>query len=140
MTAQQAERKVHEKEEIVVTFRKMLAEPGRAGVSIMVVFSTVCGLALAGFGLGLQADKPRAGIGAVISASAWLLSLVVAGVCLWIGQASWFARGTNAGFVVIALIVLAFTVAAWREVRANPPPPGLEILPPGFEIPKYGRH
>ncbi len=140
MTAQQAERKVHEKEDIVITFRKMLDEPGRAGASIMVVFSTVCGLALAGFGLGLQADKPRASIGALVSACAWLFSLILAGVCLWIGQASSFARGVNAGFCVISIIVLCFTVAARREVRANPPPPGLDVLPPDFEIPKYGRH
>ena len=140
LTKEQAERKVHEKEEIVITFRRMFEEPGRAGASIMVVFSTVGGLALAGFGLGLQADKPRAALGAVISAMLWMLTMILAGVCLWIGDGSWLARGINALFFVGSIIIVSFTVAACREVRANPPPPGLEILPPDFEISKYGRH
>ncbi|MEX2213668.1 MAG: hypothetical protein WD768_06050 [Phycisphaeraceae bacterium] len=116
------------------------AEPGRLGKFLTVVISSVAGLSLAVFGLGLQSDKPRAALGAVITAFLWLATLLTGGVMLWTGAGTIAMRIWNFLLVAAAAIVLAFTIAALRQVLRHPPPKGLEILPPDFEIPKSYKH
>lgn len=140
LSTNEMQEKLNEQKDIVITVRGMFRDPATTGLSMMVVFSTVGGLALAVFGLGLQTDKPRAGWAALITAIIWLLVLIVAGVCLWIGGASWFAKLWNLFLLVLAVLAVVFTAAALRQVRANPPPPGMDILPKDFEIPRSYRH
>lgn len=141
MSKDEAKEKVEQQNEadFIITAQRMFQDPATAGLSLMVVCSTVGGLALAVFGLGLQSDKPRAAWAAMITAALWLVILIASGVCLWIGGATLIAKGWNIVMVLLACAVLAFTVAALRQILKHPPPPGLDILPPDFEIPKF-RH
>jgi hypothetical protein len=139
MSKDETQEKLDQKQDPVITARRLFADPATAGLSLMVVFSTIGGLALAVFGLGLQSDKPRAAWAAVATAAVWLAILIGAGACLWIGGATVVAKVWNALLLLVATIMLGFTVAALRQVRQHPPPPGLEILPPDFEIPRF-RH
>ena len=41
----------------------------------------------------------------------------------------------HAGVTLIVLIALGFAIAAWRQVRAEPPPDDVDIVPPGTKIP-----
>lgn len=116
---------------------KPFADLATTGLTLTVVFTTLGGLALAVFGLGLQSDKPRAGWAATISAALWLLVLLVAGVCLWSGGAGFVPKVWNIALTFVAVILLGFSIVALRQVLAHPPPPGMEILPPDFEIPKF---
>lgn len=139
MSKDQAQARLDEKKEIVITLSQTFADPATAGLSLMVLFTTVGGLALAVFGLGLQSDKPRASLAAVVTAALWLLILIAAGICLWVGSASIVAKIWNLVLILIAALLLGFALVAWKQVRQFPPPPGLDILPPDFEIPKF-RH
>lgn len=139
MSKDQAQASIDEKKEIVITLSQTFRDPATAGLSLMVMFSTVAGLALAVFGLGLQSDKPRAAWAALTTALLWLLILIAAAICLWVGEAGIVAKIWNLALLLIAVILLGFTIAALRQVRQFPPPPGMDILPKDFEIPKF-RH
>ena len=117
-----------------VPAERLWHEPARAGLMLTVVFTTVGGLALAGFGLGLQSETPRAAWGALISVTLLAAVLIAAGVGLWIGQAPWLARCWHALLTGLVLVLLGFALVAWRQVMAHPPPPGLHAVPPGFDV------
>ncbi len=104
----------------------LIDRPAAAGAMITVMFATVGGLALAGFGLGLQSDQPRAAWGAMITAGVLLGALVLAGAGLWIGHASWAARLWHGGLTLCVTVVVIFVALALQQVRADPPPPGPE--------------
>jgi hypothetical protein len=127
-------------QDVLLTIRRSLDEPGKAGRTLTVVLTTVGGLALAVFGLGLQSDKPRAAWGAVIAAMAWLLALLGTGVLLWWGDSSWTMRLWHAALLLTSAVLVGFTIVALRQVRRHPPPPGLDILPPDFELPQRHRY
>jgi hypothetical protein len=113
----------------------MLDDPGRTGHALTIMVATVGGLALAGFGLGLQSDHRRAGAGAVISCLAMLLVLKFAGIGLWMGDATWAVRIWHIVLTIITLIAGGFSLVAWRQVRRQPPPTDVDIVPPGTKIP-----
>jgi hypothetical protein len=102
---------------------------------LTVAFSTLGGLALAGFGLGLQADRKRSALGAVVTTIAIEAVLLGAGVALWVGGAPLAAKLLNLFVMLIYAILLAFCIAAYRQVRATPPPENIEVVPPGTKIP-----
>jgi hypothetical protein len=112
-----------------------LADPGRLGMVLNVMFTTVGGLGLMVFGMGLQSDKPRAAWGALATNVLLLVLLVAAGVLLWIGGGAIGALIWNAALVMIVAGLLAFCVAALRQVIRHPPPKGMDILPPDWEPP-----
>ena len=112
-----------------------LAHPGRAGLMLTIATMSVGGLALAAFGLGLQTDRGLAAWGAAITAAAMLALLVIAGTGLWIGAAP---IGVRIGHGVLTLLVIAlngFAFAALRQVRSDPPPANIDVVPPGTKIP-----
>ncbi len=113
------------------------ADLATTGLTLTVVFTTLGGLAMAVFGLGLQSDKPRAGWAAVLTTTAYLIIMIAAAICLWAGGASLVPKVWNLVLTLIALILLGFSVVALRQVLRHPPPPGMDILPPDFEIPKF---
>lgn len=133
-------KQMEEHDSVVITAERMFADPARAGASLMVVFSTVGGLAMAALGLGLQSDKPKAACGAVIATGLLTLILLGAGVCLWIGGAGFFAKLWNVLITLLVGTLFGFTIAALRQVLANPPPPDLDVLPDDFEIPRGFGH
>ncbi len=119
----------------------LVADPGKFGLMATVVASTVGGLGLLGFGLGLQTDKPRAAWGAVICVCILLIAMLVAAYGLWWGSASWPARVVNGLMVLVVLVLLPFTVTALRQVRANPPSGALNLVPYDYDPKKdLGHH
>ncbi|MCC6580319.1 MAG: phage holin family protein [Phycisphaeraceae bacterium] len=119
----------------VIAWRDLASDPGKNGLMLTIVTMTVGGLALASFGLGLQADRAAASLGAMLSAAAMTLVLLAAGAGLWLGEASPATRlGHGVVFALVA-ILLAFTIGAWRQVRRQPPPADVDVIPPGTKIP-----
>ncbi len=93
-------------------------------------------MALAAFGLGLQSDKPRASLGALVSSTLTLLALLAGAIGLWSGPASLAGRLMNhLALLVVALLTL-LCFGARAEVLRHPPPPDLETLPPDWEPPR----
>jgi len=113
----------------------MLEQPAKAGLMLLVVTMSVGGLAMAGFGLGLQAQRRESGIGSLITCSLCLLTLILAGLGLWSGDGSAVARITHAFLTLLMLVMVGFTWTGWQEIRKNPPPGDIDIVPPGTKIP-----
>src|SRR5439155_7454939 len=109
-------------------------------LTISVFAAVFFGLALAGVGLGLQAESRRAAPMATV--------LTGAATIFWATQAVFAATVTRSIlFTVLAAMLGAlfailhgFAHAAAREIRRNPPPPGHELLPPGYKIPYSHYH
>lgn len=110
-------------------------DPGRAGLMLLIVSCSVGGLALAGFGLGLQSDRRGAATGALVSIGLFIATMTLAGAGIWTGDAAFVTRLWHGGLSLILLATLVLVVAAWRQVRANPPPPNVSDIPPGTKIP-----
>ena len=98
------------------------------------------GVALAAFGLGLQAEHRAAARGAV--------AVTAFGTIFWVAHAAFSVAYLSSGFVIALLVVvstafaflLTLAVGASREMRANPPPPGHEILPAEYKVPYSHYH
>lgn len=100
----------------------LIHHPAKAGVMLMVVFSTAGGLAWVGFGLGLQAEKPRSAWAAFGTSVLMLVVLSLAGVGIWIDQAAWTTRLWHGLLMVITLLLTGFTWVALKQFKADPPP------------------
>ena len=95
----------------------------------------LAGLGLAGVGLGLQADKRRAGVAGV--------PLTAVATLFWIVQAAFAAHALGSLFftaicsllAVLSGILVAFAVGALRELVRNPPAAGYDVLPAEFQTP-----
>lgn len=118
-----------------MSIQRMFEDPAKAGYMLTVVTSTVGGLAMGVLGLGLQTDRRRAAAGALVSVAMTGAVMLAAGVLLWVGAAPWGARAWNAVLLAVILTAMVFTWHALREVRAAPPPPDIDIVPPGTKIP-----
>ena len=110
-------------------------DPARFGLMLMVLFTTLGGLALMVFGLGLQSEKPRSGWAAVLANLALLLVLAGAGACLWLGDARPVVLLWHALLSLLVAALLAFTIPALRQIRAHPPPLDQNVLPPDYDLP-----
>jgi len=115
--------------------RDIRDRPVEAGYAMTVIFSTVGGLGLAVFGLGLQAERRRAGIAAMVTATILMVILILAGALLWRGGAGWPARILHGVLTTTVAIVTMFTWYAMRQVLADPPPVDIDVVPPGTKIP-----
>ena len=116
------------------------AYSAQRAITISVFCGVFFGLALAGFGLGLQAEHLSAARGAVILAAIatvfWLIQTVFA-----IQHLSSLALVLIAGGLAILYAALtALSAAALKEMRQNPPPQGHEILPADYKIPYSHYH
>ena len=116
-----------------IRFREMIEKPAKTGLMLMVIGTTVGGLAMAVFGLGLQSDKPRAAWGAIIAVCAQELLLLAAGLGLWSGDASILSRVWHLLLTIVTTVTLGFCVVALKQVMKEPPRSGLEVLPKDFE-------
>lgn len=121
--------------DVVVSFRHMFDNPTMLGYTLTAMFTTAGGLALATFGLGMQTDRKWAAPAAAVSSVTLLVILLAAGVALWLGEGGWMYRLWH--LILLAVMVLAscFSVAAWREVRRQPPPVDVDVVKPGTKIP-----
>lgn len=118
-----------------VPIHALLRQPAHAGVMLMVMFTTVGGLAMAAFGLGLQAQRRRSAWGALGTVLALLAILAVAGVAIWFGRAHWVIRLWHAVLTGAVAVLAGFVWAALQEMRAHPPPIGIDVLGPDAKIP-----
>ncbi len=109
-------------------------------ITISVFASVFFGLALAGIGLGLQAEHSGATGFAVAATSVatvfWLVQTLFAFTAM---------HSLGFGLLTLALaavfgVACAFAAGAFREMRANPPPDRHEVLPSGYKIPYSHYH
>lgn len=120
-------------------WRILIDRPGDGGIMLTVMFSTVGGLALAVFGLGMQSDKPRAPAAATVTAAVLLLLLAAGGIGLWIDAVAWPVRLWHLLLLLTVAVLLGFCVPAWKQVRANPPTTQWQDVPPGLDLSYYYR-
>jgi len=120
---------------IGVTVSWLWEHPSEAGQMLMVVAATVGGLGLAGFGLGMQADKARSATGALVTSGLMLVMLAMAGLGLWRGQGWWLGRIWHGVLIAVNVGVMGFCWAALMQVRQNPPIAGAEVLSKDYKIP-----
>lgn len=109
-------------------------------VSLSVTLGVFFGIALAGLGLGLQAQHRLAPAGAVV--------VTLFASLFWAVHLVFFVQILHSAvlgvlvFVLLAvfLVLSGLSVAALREMRRNPPPRGHEILPPDYKAPYSHMH
>jgi hypothetical protein len=109
-------------------------------VSICMVGGVTFGLALAGIGLGLQAQRRLSP----------LLAVVVCGCAMlfWTVHAVFFIKTTGSivlttislAMAMLAALLLGLAAVSLREMRRNPPPIGHETLPPDYKVPYSHLH
>lgn len=125
-----------DKPTIVDDSRNPFSTPGKTGVVLMIMFTSVGGLALTAFGLGLQTDKPKAAWAATITSLLLVVIFIVAGVCLWRGGVTPVGMTINAVLIVLSVMITGFCIAALKQIRQHPPSGDIEILPPDWEPPR----
>ena len=109
-------------------------------ITLSLLLAVFFGIALAGIGLGLQAQGRMAPYGAA--------GVTAFAACFWVVQSVFFgtalgsvALAAGAGALAVLFCVLAgFGVVALREMRRDPPPPGLEVLPRDYKVPYSHLH
>jgi lysylphosphatidylglycerol synthetase-like protein (DUF2156 family) len=109
-------------------------------LTISLLAAVFFGLALAGLGLGLQAQSRRAPALAVL--------VTTIAVLFWITHGLFFALEARSTFLSLTCLILgalfalllAISMAALREMRATPPPPGFGVLPADFKVPYSHMH
>jgi hypothetical protein len=120
--------------------------PGRPAYSAQQAM-TICvfagvffGMALAGVGLGMQADSRYA--------PTWGVVLALSAAVFWTVHVFFAIHVRAHGVLMLGAALLAgvfwllggFAIQAFREVRKNPPPAGHDVLPPGYKIPYSHYH
>jgi hypothetical protein len=112
---------------------------GQRAATISLMGAVFFGMALAGVGLGLQAQSRRSPLFAVL--------LCAVAMAFWLVHALFFFRFAEAALgsicTVLALMfgfLLGFAAASRREMSRTPPPSGLEILPPDYKVPYSHLH
>jgi lysylphosphatidylglycerol synthetase-like protein (DUF2156 family) len=98
------------------------------------------GIALAGVGLGLQAQRRAAPVMAVL--------ITAVGTVFWLVQTVFAIHALRSiGLTLLALAMAGFFVAmlilaigALRDMRLRPPPPGHELLPADYKVPYSHMH
>jgi hypothetical protein len=108
-------------------------------VTIVLLAAVFFGMALAGIGLGLQAQSRRSASMAV--------ALPPFATLFWLAHMIFFASVRSWGLMLACTLMLLifaalslFAFSAWREMRRVPPPRGLEILPADYKIPYSHYH
>ena len=122
-----------------VTFTDLWRQPAKAGLTGTVMGTTIGGLAMVVFGLGLQTDRRGAAWGALAATSTLGLVLLVCAVALWVGQAPVPARLWHAVLTATTVLLVGLCIAAARQIRSNPPPAGPQVIS-GAEVERLKRH
>ena len=109
-------------------------------ITVSVLLAVFFGIAMAGIGLGMQAQGRLAPYGAA--------GVTVFATLFWLLQAVFFASemgsvGLAGGSALLAVAfgaLAALGLGAVREMRHDPPPPGHEILPADYKVPYSHLH
>ena len=117
----------------------LFREPAGASMMLLSMFMTVGGLAMMVFGLGLQSQKRHSASGALLTMVLALLVLSLSGVGLWAGGAAAPALLWHGALCLVVLALTPLTIAAWRQMRAFPPPPDLHVVGADFDEQAYKR-
>jgi len=99
-----------------------------------------CGIAMSGIGLGLQAQNRRAPWLAVGLCALAVVFWVVHTIFFAIVPHSIFLSAICASMTLLMAGMLLLSIWAWREMRRNPPPRDLEILPADYKVPYSHLH
>jgi hypothetical protein len=109
-------------------------------VAISIPAGVFFGMALAGVGLGLQAQHRRAPLWAVgvttLAAAFFAFNLIFAAI----GMKSFVFSLIAGGLTIFFVVLLLFSIGALRDMRAHPPPADLEILPLDYKVPYSHLH
>jgi len=97
-------------------------------------------LAVAGLGLGLQATRRSAASVAVGVSLLGLIFWTVHGVFFVQVMRAWMLAAIAFILLLVFGVFFALAIAAWREMRRDPPPAGHEVLPHGTKIPYSWYH
>ncbi len=109
---------------------------GKVGMMLSVMFPMAGGFAMATFGLGLQADRKRAGMGALVTCLACAVIVLVGGLGIWMDdEGAIWPRIWHVIVSGVMWLTVGLSVVAYRDVRANPPADGVEILPRDYKVP-----
>jgi sensor histidine kinase YesM len=109
-------------------------------ISISLIVGIVLSMAVAGLGLGMQAQRREsATMGVVVAAI---------GSLFWIVHTIFFATVMRSivltliafVFAVVFVILFVLAIGGWREMRASPPPAGFELLPAEYKTPHSHLH
>lgn len=109
-------------------------------ITVSVLAGVFFGVALAGLGLGLQAEHRAAPYGAA--------AVAVTGLLFWATHAAFAVQPLRSAWLTILASALALCFAALsalaagavREMRRDPPPPGHEVLPADYKVPYSHLH
>jgi hypothetical protein len=109
-------------------------------LSISLFAAIFFGMALAGVGLGMQAEYPAAAAGAVL--------VTAVGSTFWVIQAVFAATAARsilftilAGMLAVTFVLLlGLSVHAMLEMRRTPPPQDHELLPADYKVPYSHYH
>src|SRR6185436_4290182 len=97
-------------------------------------------LAIAGIGLGLQATRRSAAAGAVAVALLGVIFWAIHGVFFVQAMRVWLPAAIAILLMLVYAVFFALAIAAWREMKRNPPAMGHEVLPEGYKIPYSWYH
>jgi hypothetical protein len=97
-------------------------------------------LAVAGMGLGLQATRRSAAIGALLVTSVGVLFWLMHTVFFVQVMRSWILSLIALALLAAYSILLGLAITAWREMKRDPPPAGHEVLPAGYKVPYSWYH
>jgi hypothetical protein len=116
------------------------AYSAQMALTICVFAGVFFGMALAGVGLGMQAESrhaPAAGVMLTICAGLFWTVHVFFAIHVNAHFALMLVAVANAG---IFWLLMGFAIQAFRETRENPAPEGHDVLPPGYKIPYSHYH
>ncbi len=110
------------------------------GISVAATVAVGLGVSLAAVGLGLQGTRPHSAQGATLVSGI--------GTLFYLFHAIFFAVVLRSiGLTLVCAVLslafgglLALAIGAWREMRLNPPPADLTILPPDYKVPYSHMH
>jgi hypothetical protein len=110
------------------------AGPGPILAMVGTCLSFAGGLALATFGLGLQAERRRSGTAAVV--------VTALNTVFWLMFLAWALLASGGvGRVILGVVMtliwgmcLLLSIVSADELRRFPPPPGLDVAPPDLKI------
>jgi hypothetical protein len=111
------------------------AYPANRALAVCVAVGTFLGIAVAGLGLGLQAENRAAPAGAI--------AVTGFAVAFWTVHLVFFVQKLHSpvfsvlasALLLVSAVLAVLAVGAWREMRRDPPPRGHEVLPADYKVP-----
>ena len=103
--------------------------PGMVLTALDVVLTTAAGLALLTFGLGMQHERRRATMGALVATAGLALTWWASTIAALLLAPSILRITINLLFALASTVLFLLAGAAHRETRLHPPPPDEPVTP-----------